>query len=211
MTADIGSDILNTVTVKTRDVPRLRYNADEQVLSALIKKFIRSYEKMSKKINLKMILCGVAVLFGLISALMFFAPALKAETILGDDTVSGMQIAFGDKDEGFAVSAYMLPFFLAIIGTVVAVVAMLGKGGKIVPIVVAVCFIGAGICYFLPMVLATPSIPEGLEGELKSEFIKEFREGMKEAYKLAAGAIVGGIFSIIAAVVAVVPVFVCKD
>ena len=166
---------------------------------------------MSKKINLKMILCGVAVLFGLISALMFFAPALKAETILGDDTVSGMQIAFGDKDEGFAVSAYMLPFFLAIIGTVVAVVAMLGKGGKIVPIVAAVCFIGAGICYFLPMVLATPSIPEGLEGELKSEFIKEFREGIKEAYKLAAGAIVGGIFSIIAAVVAVVPVFVCKD
>ena len=166
---------------------------------------------MLKKINLKMILCGVAVLFGLISALMFFAPALKAETILGDDTVSGMQIAFGDKDEGFAVSAYMLPFFLAIIGTVVAVVAMLGKGGKIVPIVAAVCFIGAGICYFLPMVLATPSIPEGLEGELKSEYIKEFREGMKEAYKLAAGAIVGGIFSIIAAVVSVVPVFVCKD
>ena len=142
MTADIGSDILNTVTVKTRDVPRLRYNADEQVLSALIKKFIRSYEKMLKKINLKMILCGVAVLFGLISALMFFAPALKVETVLGDDTVSGMQIAFGDKDEGFAVSAYMLPFFLAIAGTVVAVVAMLGKGGKIVPI--DACKVGAG-------------------------------------------------------------------
>lgn len=165
---------------------------------------------MLKKINLKMILCGVAVLFGLISALMFFAPALKAETILGDDTVSGMQIAFGDKDEGFAVSAYMLPFFLAIIGTVVAVVAMLGKGGKIMPIVAAVCFIGAGICYFLPMVMATPDLGE-YDGEGKSEIIKEFREGISEEFKLAAGAIVGGIFSIIAAVVAVVPVFVCKD
>lgn len=212
MTADIGSDILNTVTVKTRDVPRLRYNADEQVLSALIKKFIRSYEKMSKKI-LKWILCGTAAVFGFISAMMLFAPAL-VDKVVGLVEFKGSDIAFGKEimmGQGFAVSAYMLPLFLALIGVALMVVAALGKGGKIVPIVAAVCFIGAGICYFLPMVLATPSIPEGLEGELKSEYIKEFREGMKEAYKLAAGAIVGGIFSIIAAVVSVVPVFVCKD
>lgn len=168
---------------------------------------------MLKKINLKMILCGIAVLFGLISALMFFAPALKVETVLGDDTVSGMQIAFGDKDEGFAVSAYMLPFFLAIAGTVVAVVAMLGKGGKIVPIVAAVCFIGAGICYFLPKVfaMADVSAAEGFGFGLTEEAIKAVFDAMIDACKVGAGAIVGGIFSIIAAVVAVVPVFVCKD
>ena len=209
MTADIGSDILNTVTVKTRDVPRLRYNADEQVLSALIKKFIRSYEKMLKKINLKMILCGVAVLFGIIAVCMFFAPAV-IDKIVGEETLSGMQIAFGDKEEGLAVSAYMLPFFLAIAGTLVAVVAMLGKGGKIMPIVAAVCFIGAGICYFLPMVMV--AFDFGELGEVVPDAVKDkAKEAFKELFKIGAGAIVGGIFSIIAAVVAVVPVFVCKD
>ncbi len=167
---------------------------------------------MLKKINLKMILCGVAGIFGFIAAMMLFAPAIVDKTI-GLVEYKGSDIAFGNEVMGhkfFAASAYMLPLFLALIGVALVVVAAFGKGGKVVPIVAAVCFVGAAVCYFLPMVMATPDLGE-YDGEGKSEIIKEFREGISEEFKLAAGAIVGGIFSIIAAVVAVVPVFVCKD
>lgn len=172
---------------------------------------------MLKKINLKMILCGVAVLIGVVAACMIFAPAIASKQA-GGDPITGLEVAFGKKAEmigmGIGASAYMLPFFLAIIGVALAVVAMLGKGGKIVPIVAAVCFVGAAICYFLPLVMVRPDFGElgdKMTSDQKSEAVKEFREMMKKAGDVGAGAIVGGIFSIIAAVVSVVPVFVCKD
>lgn len=172
---------------------------------------------MLKKINLKMILCGVAVLFGVIAACMIFAPAIVGKQD-ASDPMSGLDVAFGNKDDtfgmGLGASAYMLPFFLALIGVVLAVVALLGKGGKIVPIVAAVCFVGAAICYFLPLVMVRPDFGEAgdlMNSDQKSEAVKKFRESLKEFGEVGAGAIVGGIFSIIAAVVSVVPVFVCKD
>ena len=161
------------------------------------------------KLNLKTILCGVAAVFGLIAACMLFAPALTQEVMGISVDYTGADIAFGKEialSSGFAASAYMLPLFLAIIGVACVVVAALGKGGKIVPIVAAVAFIGAAIVYFIPFQVAMPKAPEGVEADTA-----EFRDGLKEAFDLGAGAIVGGIFSIIAAVAAVVPVFVCKE
>ena len=167
---------------------------------------------MKKFLNLKSLLCCVAVVLGLVVAFMLFAPALKAETLLGEDVIKGSEIAFGKKvkDAQYIVaSAYMLPLFLALAGTVLSVLALLGKGGKIVPVVAAVCFVGAAIVYFLPMQLITPEVGK-LEGDAKSKHIENFRKVIKESYELGAGAIVGGVLSILSAVAAAVPVFLKK-
>ena len=167
---------------------------------------------MLKKINLKMILCCVAIVFGFVAAMMLFAPALKADTLLGEQTLKGSEIAFGKKENGtgvLAASVYMLPLFLALIGVVLSVLALLGKGGKIVPIVAAVCFLVAAVLFFLPKGLITPDLGK-LEGDARSKALENFREGIKNSYDLAAGAIVGGIFSIIAACAAATPIFLKK-
>lgn len=168
-----------------------------------------------KKINLKMILCGVAAVFGFIAAMMLFAPAITPKA--GGESISGSEIAFGKEalmGMGMGVSAYMLPLFLALIGVVCVAVSAFGKGGKAVTIVAAVAFVGAAICYFLPFQMATVDFGEAgdlLTSDQKSEATKAFRDSLKEAGKLGAGAIVGGIFAIIAAVASVVPMFVCKE
>ena len=168
---------------------------------------------MLKKINLKMILCLVAAVLGFVAAMMLFAPALKAETLLGgESTLKGSEIAFGKKVNGsdyLTASAYMLPLFLAIVGVVLSVLALLGKGGKIVPVVAAVCFVAAAILFFLPKVLITPDLGK-LDGDAKSKALENFREGVKKSYDLSAGPIVGGILSIISAVAVSVPLFIKK-
>lgn len=163
---------------------------------------------MSKKI-LKWILYGAAAVIGLIGAMMLFAPALKVDSFLGTETTSGATIAFGNKDEGFAVSAYLLPFFLALIGVALVVVAALGKGGKVVPIAAAVCFVVAGALFFLPKQFAMADLSD--VPEAGKEQVKELFKADMDLCDIGAGAIVGGIFSIIAAVVSVVPIFVCKE
>lgn len=165
---------------------------------------------MKKFLNIKSILCCVAVVLGLIAVLLLFADVIVPQKGSGDG-YSGLDVAFGYKEKGHEIlsaSAYILPTLLAVIGVALAVVALFGKGGKIVPIIAAVCFIGAGICYFLPMQMITPYTK--LSGDAKTDYIKHVRDSVKEACKLGAGAIVSGIFSIIAACSVVVPVFISK-
>lgn len=162
---------------------------------------------MKKFLNLKSILCCVAVVFGLIAAFMLFAPALTSE---GETALKGSEIAFGKKEEGIKfleASAYILPLALSLVGVILAVVALLGKGGKVVPVVAAVCFLGAAICYFLPIQLLNLYTGE-LTGDLKTQYVKGVKDTLKEACDLGAGAIVGGVFGIIAAL-ASVAVVVC--
>ena len=137
---------------------------------------------MMKKINLKMILCGVAAVFGFVAAMMLFAPALTREVMGISVDYTGANVAFGKEismGAGFAASAYMLPLFLGLIGVACAVVAAFGKGGKVVSIVAAVAFVGAAICYFLPFQMITPDFGEYgdlMNADQKSEAIKEFRD-----------------------------------
>ena len=169
---------------------------------------------MKKFLNLRSILLCVAVVFGLIAAFMLFAPAIVPQKGSGDG-YKGSEIAFGLTQKGFGelkilgASAYMLPLFLAIIGVVLALIAMLGKGGKVVPVIAAVCFVGAAIVYFLPFQLINPTDDylKLTEYKDKAEFVKDF----KKVAKLGAGAIVGGVFALVATCASVVPVFLKND
>ena len=155
------------------------------------------------KKNLGKIVAGAAILFGLIAVLLIFAPAIAPKKELaqlaGDDSpLAGSAVAFGNKDEKTVFSAYVLAFALPLVGLILSVLALLGKGGKIVPIAAAVCFLVGGIFYFLPMAFVTPDLGE-LSGEAKSKALEIFRDMLKESCNVGLGAIFGGIFSILAA------------
>lgn len=167
---------------------------------------------MIKK-HLGKIVAGVAILLGLIAVLLIFAPAIVPKSqykdLAGDDAnISGWDIAFGAQEEGvstYVASAYMLAFILPLVGVILAVVALLGKGGKIVPIIAAVCFLAGGIVYFLP--LDTISMNKDLVGDNMATI----RDAMKLSMTAGAGAIVGGIFSILAAAASCATLFIKKN
>ena len=172
------------------------------------------------KKNLGKIIAGVAIVLGLIAVLMIFAKAIVPNSdyakLLGDKAkdanIAGSAIAFGKKEEvlgktvtTYMASAYILAFLLPLIGVALAVVALLGKGGKIVPIVAAVCFLVGGIIYFLPLQTITPN-----KDALIGVEVADWREGLQKNFTLGAGAIVGGLFSILAACASCATLFVKK-
>ena len=159
------------------------------------------------KKNLGKIITCAGVVLALVAFLMMFAPAIsyKSEHV---DAITGAQVAFGKKDT-LAASAYMLAYLLLIVGIVPAVLAILGKGGKIVSIVAAVCFVAAAIFFFLPMVMVMPNVGK-LEGAAKDKAVESFRNILKETADVGIGAIVGGILSILAAAAVAVPLFLKK-
>ena len=159
------------------------------------------------KKNLGKIINCVSILLALVAILMMFAPAISYKTDKIDG-ITGVQVAFGKKD-ALSASAYMLSYLLTIVGIALAVLALLGKGGKIVPLAAAVCFIAAAICFFLPMVMVTNYVGK-LEGAAKDKAIESYREILKQTAQIGAGAIVGGILSILAGAAVAVPVFLKK-
>lgn len=153
------------------------------------------------KKNLGKIVAGAAILLGLIAVLLIFAPAVVPKEGKGDP-MGGASLAFGNKDDGTAFSAYVLAFAFPLVGVILSVLALLGKGGKIVPIAAAVCFLVGGIFYFLPIAVYQPYISESaskLPGFDKAETVKAARELLEKFGKVGLGAIFGGIFSILAA------------
>lgn len=160
------------------------------------------------KKHLGKIIACVAIVLGVIAALMIFAPALVPKSGNGD-AMKGSDIAFGAKvgdANYYGASAYILAFLLPLIGVILAVVALLGKGGIIVPVLAAVCFIAGGIVYFLPLQTISYS-KDLLDLGAKNE---DLRKLTKEFAKIGAGAIVGGLFSILAACASCATLFVKK-
>lgn len=165
------------------------------------------------KLSLGKILAIVAAVLGLVSVFMIFAPYATAGE--GDFKVNytGLNVIFGTdvevagvKGKLFAFSIVnLLPLIFAVVGVVCAILALLGKGGKVVPIVAAVAFLVAGILYFCAV--------QGVTfGDAYKDAPKEKIKAMKKMLDLGAGAIVGGIFSILAAIASGVSlVFAKKD
>lgn len=156
----------------------------------------------------KIITC-VSVVLALVALLLMFAPAAVSNTGI-DKTFTGTDLAFGYKEKSalgeaklLGASANILTYILLVIGMGCAVVAVLGKGGKILPIAAAVCFVVAGVLFFCSVQLCMP-YPEMDSGDLKDELVKKTKEGLD----LGAGAIVAGIFSLLSGIAALVPVFV---
>ena len=166
---------------------------------------------MAKKkgLNLGLILCGAAALLGLIAFFMLFAPNLtwSYKNVLTGKTdtasYSGLETVFGAEhkttvggkevsEEVFKFSFLsLIPYVLALVGVAFAVLAALGKLGKIAPIVSAACFVVAAVFFFI----ALPTCVLNVSDKATADDISK----LKEAYDLGAGPIVAGIFSIIAA------------
>ncbi len=163
-----------------------------------------------KKYLGKIITC-VGIVFALVAIFMMFAPAAVSNTGV-DKSFTGTDLAFGYTEESLlgevkflGASANILTYILLVVGVACAVVALLGKGGKIVPIVAAAAFVAAGVLFFCTVQLCMP-YPEMESGEAKDKAV----EKVKESLDLGAGAIVAGVFSFVAAAAAVVPVFISK-
>ena len=163
------------------------------------------------KKHLGKILAGVSILLAVLALIMVFvgygaAPGDKA--IMGSKSVKLLKLVFGNKDQGFAASAGLIIAFILVIGGIACtVVSLLGKGGKIVPIVGAVLLVVGGVLYFCTVQFVTFDIPDGTPDAL-ADMIKD---AFKESYKLGAGSILAGVLSILSGILCASTILVKKD
>lgn len=180
---------------------------------------IMTIEKEVRKLkkHLNKIIYAVAAVLALVAILMLFAPALKSK-VEGLGTIKCFEVAFGKKESAIEVLGfsflYFLPFLLALIGLVLTVVACLGKGGKILPIIAAVLFVVAGILFFLPkqtFVLGSTYKDMAKEmGDAGKQMLTETKKALAEQLSVGFGAIFAGICSLISAVLVAVSGFLVK-
>lgn len=171
---------------------------------------------MAKKkgLNLGKILVLVSIVLGVVALVMLVAPGFAPKSDaskLGIESVALFKVVFGNSDSGLAFS---FPLFLGVLlivaGVVCSVLALLGKGGKIVSLVAAICFVAGGVLYFCTMGVYAVKVNDKLSGDLKDAAVKAAKEIVNATYNLGIGAILGGILSILAGVAVVVPVFLKK-
>lgn len=166
---------------------------------------------MIKK-NWNKILLGVSLLLAAVAIILLVAPGIalksdyKALTAAGlPESFSMAQITFGHTAKVAALGititfkfaiANLLTYILIVGGMVCALLALLGKGGKIVPFIAAGLLLVGGVLYLCAGKLLV------LEGK---------NSGM---YTIGIGSILGGVFSILsactAACVALIPLFIKK-
>ena len=161
------------------------------------------------KLSLGKILTCVAAVLALVAFFMMFAPAATMEGLLGKtETLSGTDVTFGYESSGvkaLGFSANIVTYILLVAGIACAVLAFLGKGGNIVRIVAAACFVVAGVFFFCSIAFAS-FYPEMDGGAAKDKLV----EALKEKLSLGVGSIVGGILSILSAVAVALPIFLKK-
>ncbi len=163
---------------------------------------------MKKYLTVGNILLCLAAVLGLVSVLLMFAPSITSTveilSVKSTSSFSGARVTFGytETPENTKLSIQIfkfsfgnfLPYLLALVGIVFAVLAIFGKLGKISGFVAAGCFLIAGILFFCALAF---TVPAAKDADMKG-------------YTLGAGAIVSGILSLISAALCVVPVFLKK-
>lgn len=160
------------------------------------------------KKHLGKILTCIGAVLALVAFFMMFAPAATQEVLGKTNSLSGVDVTFGYEEKGVEVlgfSTNVTTYVLLLAGIACAVLAFFGKGGKICPIVAAVCFLVAGVFFFLSIQFAE-FYPEMESGSVKDKLV----ETLKDNLNLGAGSIVGGIFSFLAAIAVAVPLFIKK-
>ena len=156
---------------------------------------------MAKKksgLDLGKILYAVAAVLGLVAVVMLFVQAVKVpdvETYFGtlenESGYTGLQVAFGAKENDVAVLGFsfmgLLPVVLVLVGIVLSALKIASsKGSKILDYVAVACFVVAGVLYFIMpsfMVFA-----DTILGSIAKEI----------DYVLSVGSIVAAICSILA-------------
>lgn len=154
-------------------------------------------KKKSNGLDLGKILYYVAVVLGVVAVAMIFVASVKTpdvevlNKVVEGESVTGLQVAFGYSENDVANLSFsfmaLLPFVLALAGTVLTALNAFGKkGSKIFDFVSIGAFVVAGVLFFLMpsfMVFA-----ETLAGAVLEAF----------EWKLAIGSIIAAVCSILA-------------
>lgn len=149
-----------------------------------------------KKFGIGTIVASIAILLGIAAIVMMFVPQLNYNSATGlvkGDPLNGLQITFGYSNEVLGKQVPVLDFsfmnlltyILVLVGIVFALLAIMGKLGKIAPIVAAAAFIVAGVFFFCAEQFMMVHVGD-LTGDAASTIVDAF----KELYTLGAGAIV---------------------
>ncbi len=164
-----------------------------------------------KKLKVGKIVICTALLLGIAAFCMLFAPQLTGENV---SALDGLKITFGYSESGplgtsvkalnFSFGNFMTYIFI-LIGLAFAVVALLGKTGKIAPIVSAAAFVLAGVFFFCAYEFTSVYVGDAT-GDAADLVVKLF----KDAYSLGAGAIAGGVLSILGGLAMLGKLFVKK-
>ena len=125
---------------------------------------------MAKKKGKKSSLTSVGVLTAMASALlavvaicMMFVPAATVNDT--NMTYTGLQLTFGYREDTLLGTVTVLnfsflnflPYLLALAGIAFSVLTALGKLGKIAPIIATVCYLAAGVLFFLVITMCVPN------------------------------------------------------
>ncbi len=164
---------------------------------------------MAKKKSKKSPLTSVGVLTAMAAALlavvaicMMFVPAATVNDT--NMTYTGLQLTFGYSEDTLLGTVTVLnfsflnflPYLLALAGIVFSVLTALGKLGKIAPIIATVCYLAAGVLFFLVITMCVPNSGDS----------KDLADLFRKTLSLGAGAIVAGVLSILAALCSAVAV-----
>lgn len=159
---------------------------------------------MSRRKSLSKYACYAGIAYAVVAICMIFLAAVSYKVGNEVTTYSGLQVVFGYKATetvlGSKVSVEildfsfmnLLPYILLIVGLVLAVMNLLGKGNKLMTIIACACFVIAGILLLLTVSLCVPHVNEVLGNNVP---VLD-----KEKMSLGIGAILGGIFAILAGV-----------
>ena len=156
-----------------------------------------------KKTNSSKIFNVIALLLGIVALAMLFLSAVKIPdtTVLGKtiegESLTGLQVAFGYSENDIQCLSFsvmgLLPWVLILVGVVFTLINSTGKkGSKLLGIISALLFIGAGvIMFFMPNFMVFAETISGLA-------LKAF------TWNVGIGAIIAGISSILAGILSLV-------
>ncbi|MDE7330596.1 MAG: hypothetical protein K2N30_05905 [Clostridia bacterium] len=154
--------------------------------------------KKKTKLSLKVLFALISALLGVVAICLMAAPAAAVKDT--ELAYTGAQLTFGYTRTGSitGISAEVfkfsflnfLPYILVLAGIAFSVLTVLGKLGKIAPIVSAVCYLAAGVLFFLVIEMCSP---------YTAIDSKDLVDAVKDTLTLGAGAIVGGILGILSA------------
>lgn len=149
--------------------------------------------KRKKSSQLISLITVASCILGLVAVVMMFLPAIGVKD--SDKTYTGLQIAFGYKTQilGTDVAIFnfsfmnLLTYILALAGTVVALLGLVGKNfaGALFRFVAAGCFIVSAVFFFLSLNFCLPN-------DTASSVMTFLGGNIKEIGTLAAGSIIGG-------------------
>ncbi|MBQ9117597.1 MAG: hypothetical protein IJY11_00140 [Clostridia bacterium] len=152
-----------------------------------------------------------AVVLALVAIIMCFLPgaAVEGDSMSVWETIFGYSETYAGESMNVVGFSFLnlIPLLCVVVGAVLVVLNVMGKGSNLFGIVAAVLFVVAGIFFFL---VTTNAMPGSYFDTIPEAYRDASWEAAKDAWDLGVGAILAAICSIIAAVCAACPVVLDK-